>query len=419
MYKKIVLALCFVIFGSASMAYSACGPVPSADTTNIYFVNGINTSEYQAAVAASLIAKAYGPDLATSYPNENFVVSYAYNFSISMMADILETLQQKIDEESNNDPTVTKYTAAQYLSMINTTLGDTETSPAIKLAVTEILVNKATNSVTATELIQKCQTDLQEGKRVLLIAHSQGNLFANQAVSALMGQYSSSIGLIGVASPASVTVNNSPYWTANDDRVIDGLRLTVPSVLPGNIDNDPGILGDHRDWLNHNFAKSYFDDSLASRTQIDIDFYDYINTLQYPSIQLGSGAITVTLTWGAQPDVDLHVYEPNGTHVYYSNMQGVSGYLDLDDVTSYGPEHYYVACDTLEEGIYSVGVNYFRGSGPETAHVQISTADGNTRSFDQDLSTAYGSNGNSSPISIASIAVTADGNGGYTYQVIQ
>lgn len=419
MYKKIVLAFCLAVFCSASLAYSACGPVSSADTTKIYFVNGIITSDYQASVSASLIAKAYGPNLAVTHPNEHFEFTYSYNYSISKMADILETLQQKIDEESNNDPTVAKYTAYQYLSMIGTTLGDTETSPVIKIAITGILVNKMTNSVTATELIQKCHTDLQEGKRVLLIAHSQGNLFANQAVSALMGQYSNSIGLIGIASPASVTVNSSPYLTANDDRAIDGLRLIVPSVLPGNIDNDPGIFGDHRDWLNHYFYQSYFDETLPSRAQIDTLFYNYINALQYPFIQLGSGAITVTLTWGAQPDVDLHVFEPNGIHVYYSNLQGDSGYLDLDDVTSYGPEHYYVSCDTLEEGVYSIGVNYYRGSSPETAHVQISTADGNTRSFDHYLSTSYGSNGNNYPIPIASITVAADNHGGYTYQVTQ
>ncbi|MEE8373213.1 MAG: hypothetical protein V3R87_05845, partial [Dehalococcoidia bacterium] len=92
-------------------------------------------------------------------------------------------------------------------------------------------------------------------------------------------------------------------------------------------------------------------------------------------------------------------------------------YLDLDDVTSYGPEHYYVACDTLETGTYSVGVNYFEGTGAETAQVQVSTADGNTRTFTQSLFTAVGDSGNSSPIGVATITVSKDEDGKYFYQV--
>ncbi|MET0049900.1 MAG: hypothetical protein ABW095_02335, partial [Candidatus Thiodiazotropha sp.] len=126
---------------------------------------------------------------------------------------------------------------------------------------------------------------------------------------------------------------------------------------------------------------------------------------------------TRLLTWGSEPDVDLHVTEPNGTHVYYSNLQGISGYLDLDDTTSYGPEHYYVSCETLETGTYNVGVNYYRGEGAETAQVQVTTGDGNTRTFSQSLLQAVGSSGNSSPIAVSTINVSRDQNGAFTYQV--
>ncbi|MEY4564735.1 MAG: hypothetical protein RLZZ618_4012 [Pseudomonadota bacterium] len=53
--------------------------------------------------------------------------------------------------------------------------------------------------------------------------------------------------------------------------------------------------------------------------------------------------LNVRLTWGLGPlDVDSHLYLPDGTHVSYLNKGslGAAPYanLDIDDVTSYGPE---------------------------------------------------------------------------------
>lgn len=62
-----------------------------------------------------------------------------------------------------------------------------------------------------------------------------------------------------------------------------------------------------------------------------------------PTRSLGNGPITVTLTWDANPDVDLHIFEPQ-RHVYYASRIGYNGYLDLDDTNGYGPEHYYTNC---------------------------------------------------------------------------
>lgn len=83
-------------------------------------------------------------------------------------------------------------------------------------------------------------------------------------------------------------------------------------------------------------------------------------------------ALTLTLAWGQdESDVDLHVQEPTiggveGRHIYYSN-KGSSGsgypYLDMDDTTGYGPEHYYATEDmvlpnTLDNSLY--GTYQFR-----------------------------------------------------------
>ena len=418
--KKIITVLgCIILlllpFTAAYAEADTCVP---GDTTEIYFVNGVWNTLAQARDGRNLLESAYRQTLESQYPEQKFEFKLAYNYSAGKIRDIIEVIGQKLNEI--NDPEANKLTAAQYFNRYMTVRKFNEIVPVTALPITatieEYLAGRITDVVNASSHIQKYQTDLQEGKRVLLIAHSQGNLFANQAISALMDTYGSSIGMIGVASPAALTYNNSFYYTAHDDRVIDALRL-IHDVLPSNIENDPGFLNDPRDLANHQFKESYFASGIASRAFIDNDVYSYMANLQFPSAELGSGAITVTLTWGSEPDVDLHVTEPNGSHVYYITMEGYAGYLDLDDVDSYGPEHYYVACETLETGTYSVGVNYYEGYGPETAQVQVSTADGNTRTFTQSLSTAVGDSGDSSPIGVATITVSKDEEGKYFYEV--
>jgi hypothetical protein len=252
--------------------------------------------------------------------------------------------------------------------------------------------------------VQRYHNVLLEGNRVLVVSHSQGNLYANAAhgnLSGTAGVPMEAFGIVSVASPSSYVAGGGLYFTRNDDLVINTVRLSYPDTLPGNISNanfDP-------DWKHHGFIESYLGGNVSGPS-IVLAALARAEGLAWPQPQMGSGPITVTLTWGAQPDVDLHVYEPNGFHVYYSSMSGPSGYLDVDNVTGYGPEHYYViSCDTLETGIYRVGVNYYYGTAPETAMLQVQAGD-IVRNFTTYLPAARGSGGNNSPVPVARIEVT-------------
>jgi len=399
----------------------------SAPTTNIYFSNGVNNTFTETVASATAIAIAYYERLQSNNPDEKLHFGVAYNYSRGA-ADILEVFGQKIEE---NGGSPSGLTAIQYLRIIE--FGE-------KLEIADPLLDTLLNAYieiqkvryfrigTTENHVQKYRTDLLEGDRVIIFAHSQGNLFSNEAVETVTNanpEYTNSIGIIGVGSPANRVIGTNTYITAHDDRVIDALRITH-DVLPSNIDNDPGIFNDHRDLPNHNFLKSYFaselepayagGETLPSRGWIDTTFFILFNNLVHSDSVLGDGAIKVTLEWGFEPDLDLHVYEPNGAHVYYSNLRGISGFLDLDDVTSFGPEHYFVSCDTLEEGTYRVGVNYYWGSNPETARVQITTADGRTQTTQKTLSIAVGSSGDNNPIAIANIVVSKNSDGTYIFR---
>jgi len=214
--------------------------------------------------------------------------------------------------------------------------------------------------------------NILEGKKVLLVAHSQGTFYANQVHSFLTTTEQQSFGIISAALMDSYVAGNNPYVTLSTDIVVDAARAIkllahLPGPLASNVTNS--ALGN--DMLHHSFDKEYMMGGSNSRTMIISCAQNTLSGLLQPNPIVQEGIITVTLTWGAQPDVDLHVFEPNGTHVYYAYLQGTSGYLDLDDVTSWGPEHYYVSYDGLQSGTYRVGVNYYHGYEPEIAHVNI------------------------------------------------
>lgn len=69
--------------------------------------------------------------------------------------------------------------------------------------------------------------------------------------------------------------------------------------------------------------------------------------------------LRVVLSWDSDmTDLDLHVIEPDGEHVFYGHRIGRSGgALDVDVTTGFGPEIY--ATPAPQPGVYHVFVNYF------------------------------------------------------------
>lgn len=259
-----------------------------------------------------------------------------------------------------------------------------------------------------------------EGKKVIVVAHSQGNFFANESYGNLTASEQSSFGIVAVANPDSFVATGGPHVTIAGvfpDLVIAAIilakqRAGLPTPQLPNVIN----FSVPTDLTGHFFHNSYFVPNSSSKSRILGDIVSVRAGLQQPANGAGQGIITITLTWGAQPDVDLHVFEPNGAHVYYANRIGPSGFLDRDVVTGFGPEHYFVGCDTVETGNYRVGVNYFRGSAPEVANVLIQ-AGLIERGFSVFLPTALGTAGNANPTPVGTVAVTGDRQNGFNFDI--
>ena len=91
-------------------------------------------------------------------------------------------------------------------------------------------------------------------------------------------------------------------------------------------------------------------------------------------IEVGTGQLQISLSFDNAKDIDLHVIEPNGEHIYYGNsLSENGGELDLD--SNPGCSLDYVNNENItyseeafvEAGTYTVYVDLFENCDPEVA----------------------------------------------------
>ena len=381
---------------------SICEPTDKV----IYFGNGVITSKSKAMDSSEIIEERL---MATLSPSELETLQFKTAYNESNLRDLFEATHQDMQTD---------------VSRFWRILGSIEILPDwFADIMNELATSVDKLALVSTDSLKDqladYKTKIAEGKKVVLVAHSQGNFFGNQAYGLLSNTERQSFGIVSVANPDSSVADDGPYTTLINDTFIwaiiaikTGLGLPSLPMTPYMV-ND---LSDFNDITGHFFIDSYMVAGSNSDQKITGDMINVLGSLVEPRQIVEPGVITVYLSWGSEPDVDLHVYEPNGSHVFWYTPQGFSGFLDKDDVNSWGPEHYTVdTCDTLEKGTYRVALDYYEGNGPETAIVQVE-AGLKVRVFKVPMpSEAYGDP--LSPVHLTSIRVLEDANGGYEFQI--
>lgn len=352
------------------------------------FFNGVQTNVREANRANSELARLHGYE---NDDGEEIAYEVAYNYTEGF-GDFIETFNQRLLEQDSE-------LNGRFELFFESLLGDGPWWSTIGHALPQLLdirdswidwyqaaavqrlaslFGSPPTAVNYAEHRTRIDNWIVEGKKLLFVAHSQGNLFANAAYGYASGQLpTDAVKLVHIA-PASPALNG-PHTLADLDLVINGLRAvgSVPAItdnIPGYLLRPAGVNG-QKDILGHGLLEIYINQqlSIAARVRTQID--SALNSLVKPPAEATSGFFTATLTWDGSGDVDLHVYEPGGDHVYYSNMTGGAGYLDVDNVVANGPEHYYASCNPakLQAGTYRVAVaNYARATG-RAATVQIAS----------------------------------------------
>lgn len=137
----------------------------------------------------------------------------------------------------------------------------------------------ASASPSVQEHIEDYDNYLQEGKVVVLVAHSQGNLYGYIANRGINTDYIDGFGIVSVAPPASdTTVDNPwPYTTIDEDVIIASIPLSPESNLDNFLDSE-----NMTDWSGHGFIDSYMVSGHDAETSILDDVVDMINDLDFP-----------------------------------------------------------------------------------------------------------------------------------------
>ena len=161
------------------------------------------------------------------------LAKYAFGIAFDIPQDLIQRYEQKL----KNDFTVAMYS---------------ENSSAKNRAFSSFLSSKITRS-----------------RSVLLVAHSQGNLYANSVHNIFLAGSNrftkNGFHVVGVATPASSTSHNN-YYTASEDRVIDLVRaaaLVTPIEFP--LSSNVSLSGASSiDSSGHNFTDIYMSGKLPN-----------------------------------------------------------------------------------------------------------------------------------------------------------
>ena len=94
----------------------------------------------------------------------------------------------------------------------------------------------------------------------------------------------------------------------------------------------------------------------------DSQFEGLTERVQGVSVKIGDPQFT--LIWDTDADLDLHVIEPGGSHIYWEYRNGKrGGELDVDDVDGQGPENIFWKKGAGPRGDYKWWVHYYGGFG--------------------------------------------------------
>jgi hypothetical protein len=400
MFNKSLFLLFISLFLSINAhAQQSCEAAP--ENYKVIFGNGILTTPEGAATSRNNLRL----NLGDSYNGQTITYDLAYNYSNNAFVDLIQSLDQQL---------------TQYTSQALGWLYGVGVVPEWFNTMQQRLHN-AEYQINAPELsthVEKYKEAILQGQKVLLVSHSQGNFYANQAKQ-IMGSASpavpmASFAIFGVATPANnVGGASAPYLTNHRDII-----LLVPGSLASNwtlrnVSNNAAA-DDRGRVIAHSFVDTYMNPNFDISPAVINGIKLQLSGLQDPPQVVGNGPITATMSWNiGSSDVDLHIFEPNNEHIYYAAKTGTSGYLDLDNVRGFGPEHYYTDCNQLQVGEYVFALNYYNdaldGSDslparPVTATITL-TVPGSTRTFSKVLSEDVQSEGDSSPIKVAKITV--------------
>ncbi|MBI3561505.1 MAG: hypothetical protein HY080_07310 [Gammaproteobacteria bacterium] len=269
--NRLVMPTCLVALLLCTVAVKAA----PLDDFNIYYINGIDNDPLEVLNSTRVLKEQLA-----RYSNITFAnVDVLYNQSEGFGRDVVETARQAELQGARDF-----YTRLWSIMRGNMSASDAiATDPVVQKIVSSFDEKSFVLTPDLARMIGKVEIfstppNAPRRKKTILVAHSQGNFFANQIVNGLIAKNSDlvgCIGIVGVATPATFvagtpagTVNSVPvtavsgtYLTRPDDVAINLIARTSFAggafILPATstLVVPPGIAS--TDPAHHNFVASY------------------------------------------------------------------------------------------------------------------------------------------------------------------
>lgn len=219
--------------------------------TDIYFGNGVWNSRAEAKISRDELQIEINKNIIKGdlkLKAKYGKVELQYNWSHGRMIDVLETFYQLKEAGQITEEWfftfVDELMAKQVGSIVNQNI------KSLRQQIINLIISAEENDV--NDMLEKYYNEsLKYGHRVLLVSHSQGNMFANRVYDKINPtEYKNYFANLQVASPASkIQAQKGDYVTGFIDPIIN----PIPGSMTSNADLDfPG---------GHKFVEAYLSSS--------------------------------------------------------------------------------------------------------------------------------------------------------------
>ncbi len=276
---KTVIFLCLVLVSFVRAEFNEC-------ITDIYFGNGVwndysSASDNRDALERQIISRIYhgdhsafkshhytdreDPDL-----NKNIVL-LAFNWTGSSPSDDLsfkskvEDLIETFYQLKDNDQ-LEGYGLYESLKFWLTKNPNTPVRDILFDKIDDIVseYSRAIEGANLLDMIEQYENiSLKKSHRVLLVAHSQGNLFGNEVYDNLIPWEQGYFKMVSVATPSdNVLGKGSPYTTLTCDQIIEK-NMLLRDGIPGHLPADVNCTGEEKSEDAHQFIPNYLSNHLS------------------------------------------------------------------------------------------------------------------------------------------------------------
>ena len=197
----------------------------------VVYGNGVKNTKIEVKLSLNEIRRS----IKSSLPQERFDrldFDIAYNPTAGLLSDLLEVFIQ--DQQTD--------TSQFWRILAGLVLMPEALAQAFEDLATAIDEAALVASPTLQAHVDFYKAQILEGKKVLLVAHSQGTLFANQAFFNLTAEEQDGFGIVSAALVDSFVAGGGTYTTLTEDAVVVALFLVktaagLPAPLPPNVTN--------------------------------------------------------------------------------------------------------------------------------------------------------------------------------------